>query len=68
MFIDQAVEALSLMGHTCSLDVADEVAAEGGRLGKRRLGRLLGMTPWGATLEVRRAEQALRDAMGGEDE
>lgn len=66
MFIDAAVEALSLMDETCSLDVADQVAEDGEQFGARRLGRLTGMTPWGATLDIRRAEASLAAAMEGE--
>lgn len=62
LWVDAAVERLSLMGATCSLDVADQVAAEGVPLGKRNLGRLLGVTPAGAQHEVARAEAAAQAA------
>lgn len=62
LFVDEAVEYLALMGETCSLDVADRVAADNGGLGRRRLGRLLGMTPAGAQKEIEAAERAAREA------
>jgi hypothetical protein len=60
IWIDEAVEALQRMTDTCSLDVAETVD---GRLGKRRLGRLLGMSPSGARNEINHAEGMLRDAI-----
>lgn len=62
LFTDEAVEYLALMGDSCSLDVADRVAAENGGLGRRRLGRLLGMSPAGAQKEIEWAELAAREA------
>ena len=61
LFIDEAVEYLALMGDSCSFDVADRVAAENGGLGRRRIGRLLGMTPAGAQQEINRAESLARE-------
>jgi hypothetical protein len=59
LWLDGAVEALQRMGDTCALDVADKSIS----LGKRRLGRLLGVTPDGAREEIRHAEGVLRDAL-----
>jgi hypothetical protein len=67
LWIDDAVEALQRMGETCSLDVAERVDAHNRRLGKRRLGRLLGMSPSGAAFEIDRAEELLRDAFKGSE-
>ena len=61
LWIDDVVEALQRMSDTCVLDVADRYP-DG--LGKRRLGRLLGVTPSGAREEIRHAEEVLRDALG----
>lgn len=63
VFSDQAVEMLAYMGESCALDVADEVAEAGIPIGKRRLGRLLRMTPNGALFEIDRAVRILRAAV-----
>lgn len=59
LWIDEAAEALSQMGDTCSLDVADRVFLERVVLGNRTMGRLLGMTPQGALFAIKSAEVAL---------
>lgn len=63
--MDEAVEYLTIMGNSCSLDVADEVATYHRTYGRRRLGRLLGMTPAGAQQEIARAEALHREADDG---
>jgi hypothetical protein len=63
LWMDEAVEALQRMSETCALDVA--VRFPDG-IGKRRLGRLLGVTPSGAREEIRHAESLLRDALEGD--
>jgi hypothetical protein len=58
LLIDDAVEALSAMEHTCSLDLADQ-----GRAGKRRIGRALGTSPQAATVAIQQAKGAIVGAM-----
>jgi hypothetical protein len=58
LLIDDAVEALSAMEHTCSLDLADQ-----GRSGKRRIGRALGASPQAATVAIQQAKVAMVGAM-----
>jgi hypothetical protein len=67
VWTDDAVEMLQRMRETCALDVADASERDATRLGRRRLGRLLGVTPSGAREEIRRAEELLRDAFNHEE-
>jgi hypothetical protein len=63
LFADEVVEALSYVGDTCALDVAERVRARGKDLSEVEAGRVMGMSDQGARRARVQAGSATIDAL-----